>query len=382
MPADGGADVIDLDHNATTPIDPAVLDAMWPFLAREHGNPSSDHALGRRAKAAVDTARAEVASLIGAQPDEIVFTSGGTEADHLAVRGVAGAAPPERRELVISAVEHPAVNAACAAAQGFRTVVTPVTPTGVVDLAALERAVHPRTALVSVMLANNETGVIQPVAAVAGLAHAVGAPIHTDAAQAAGKIPIDVDELGVDLLTIAGHKLYAPKGVGALYVRRGTALRPVVEGGGQEHGRRAGTEAVHQLVGLGVAARVARERLAKERVRIGALRDRLQAALVAALPGLTVTGSDTPRLPNTLHVVVPGVRAVDLLPAVPEVAASAGAACHAGEDRPSVVLLAMGVDARRALGAVRLSLGRGTTESDVDHAARLLATAARRLSRP
>jgi cysteine desulfurase len=310
-----------------------------------------------------------------------VFTSGGTEADHLAVRGVAGAAPPGRRVLVISAVEHPAVHAACAAADGFRTVVAPVNPAGAVDLAGLERMVTPQTALVSVMLANNETGVIQPLAAIARLAHAVGAPVHTDAAQAAGKIPIDVDTLRVDLLTIAGHKLYAPKGVGALYVRRGTALRPLVEGGGQEHGRRAGTEAVHQIVGLGAAARIARERLAGDVVRIGALRDRLQAALVAAMPGLTVTGSGAERLPNTLHVVVPGVRAVDLLPGIPEVAASAGAACHAGEDRPSAVLLAMGVDPGRALGAVRLSLGRGTTEADVDEAARLLAAAARRLSR-
>jgi len=374
--------LIDLDHNATTPVDPEVLDAMLPFLRSEHGNPSSDHAPGRRAKEACDQARAEVAALVGANPDEIVFTSGGTESDHLAIRGVAAAAPSDRTEIAISAVEHPAVVAACAALDaGRRAVVLPVTGSGAVDLDRAESAISSRTALVSVMLANNETGVLQPVREVAALARAAGAPVHTDAAQAAGKIPIDVDLLGVDLLTIAGHKLYAPKGVGALYVRRGTALRPLVEGGGQEQGRRAGTEAVHQIVGLGAAARVARKRLTAEPRRQEALRDRLRLALRDALPALTVTGDGAPRLPNTLHVRFPGVMGRALLAALPEVAASAGAACHAGEETPSAVLLAMGISVGDALGAVRFSLGRATTADDVDRAATAIVNAHRRVTR-
>jgi len=374
--------VIDLDHNATTPVDPEVLEAMLPFLRGEHGNPSSDHALGRRAKEACEQARAEVAALIASHPDEIVFTSGGTESDHLAIRGVAAAAPLDRREVAISAVEHPAVVAACGAlGAGWRTAVLPVTGSGAVDLDRARAAIGPGTALVSVMLANNETGVLQPVREVVALARAHGAPVHTDAAQAAGKIPIDVDALGVDLLTIAGHKLYAPKGVGALYVRRETALRPLVEGGGQEHGRRAGTEAVHQIVALGAAARVARKRLAAESARQEGLRDRLHRALRDAIPAIAVTGDAVPRLPNTLHVRFPGVIGRALLAALSEVAASPGAACHAGVHTPSAVLLAMGIAPADALGAVRFSLGRATTTDDVDRAARAIAAAHGRVTR-
>ncbi len=374
--------MIDLDHNATTPVDAEVLEAMLPFLRAEHGNPSSDHAIGRRAREACEAARADVAALVGAHTDEIVFTSGGTESDHLAIRGAAAAAPPDRRDVAMSAIEHPAVTAACAAlGAAWGAVILPVTAAGAVDLDRARAAISSRTAIVSVMLANNETGVLQPVAELAAVARARGAAIHTDAAQAAGKIPIDVDALGVDLLTIAGHKLYAPKGVGALYVRRGTALRPLQEGGGQEHGRRAGTEAVHQIVGLGTAARVARRRLDAESARQTSLRDRFQGALRQALPTVTVTGEDSPRLPNPLHLRFAEVLGRALLAALPEVAASAGAACHAGEETPSGVLLAMGITPRDALGAVRFSLGRATTREDVDRAVAAIVAAHERVSR-
>jgi cysteine desulfurase len=357
--------VIALDFNATTPVDPAVLEAMLPWLRERWGNPSSDHPLGREARAAVEAARAEVATLIRANPDEIVFTSGGTEADDLAVRGIRS----ERPAILTTAIEHPAVAEACAAS-GREVRRIPPSADGRVPVVPAGDDV----ALVTVMLANNETGVLQPVAELAG--RAGGALVHTDAAQAVGRIPVDVDALGVDLLTIAGHKLHAPKGVGALYVRRGTPLAPRQLGGGQERGLRAGTENVAGIVALGAACRIAGERLADDAVRIRALRDRLEERLVAGVPGLRVTGASAERLPNTLHVRFPGVGR-DVLARAPQVLASTGSACHAEGIRPSGVLLAMGIRPDDARGAVRLSLGRTTTADEIEAAADALVEAAR-----
>jgi cysteine desulfurase len=351
-----------LDHNATTPVDPAVMEAVARALTHAWGNPASDHPFGAAAREALGVARAQVAALIGARPDEIVFTSGGTEADNLAVLGVDG-------PIVTSAIEHPAIAEPC----GSRgATVLKAGPDGVV---AVPESIEPGTALVTVMLANNETGVIQPIPELARRARRAGALVHTDAAQAVGKIPVDVDALGVDLLTIAGHKLYAPKGVGALYVRAGTPLRPLLRGGGQQRGLRPGTEATAQAVGLGEACRIARERLGAEAERQRVLRDRLADELRNRVPGLKVTGEGVQRLPNTLHVRFPGVSGNRVLARAPEIAASTGSACHAGMDEPSGVLLAMGLAPADALGAVRLSLGRATTGDDVRWAAERLAAA-------
>jgi cysteine desulfurase len=360
-----------LDHNATTPVDPQVLDAMLPWLRGSCGNPSSDHPAGRAARAAVERARAEVGALIGAEPDEIVFTSGGTEADDLAIRGLVS----DRPAIVTTAIEHPAVSQACDATGREVRRVAPG-PDGRVTADALRERIDEATALVTVMLANNETGVLQPVAEAASAARRAGAASHTDAAQAVGKIPVDVRALDVDLLTFAGHKLYAPKGVGALFVRRGTPLSPRVVGGGQERGLRAGTENVPGVVALGEACRIAGLRLADDAARIALLRDRLEAGLVALVPGLRVTGRGAMRLPNTLHVRFPGTLGADVLARAPIVLASTGSACHADGVRPSAVLLAMGLDPDDARGAVRLSLGRATTAEDIEAAALALARAA------
>lgn len=357
--------MIYLDHNATTPVDPEVIAAVVEGCARAWGNPASGHAAGRAAALALEQARAEVAALVGAEPDEIVFTSGGTEADNLAVFG----APPGR--VVTSTIEHPAVSEAVTRSE------RPVTrlAVGVDGVVELPASLPADTALVTLMLANNETGVLQPVRELAALARAVGARVHTDAAQAVGKIPVDVNALDVDLLTVAGHKLYAPKGVGALYVRRGTPLRPMLVGGGQQGGRRPGTEAVSQVMGLGAAARIAARRLAEDRARLEDLRDLLERELAARVPGVVVTGAGRPRLPNTTHVRFPGVTGASVLARAPTIAASTGSACHAGLDHPSPVLSAMGLSAADALGSVRLSLGRATTRAEVTNAAEQLSAA-------
>ncbi|MGE0454479.1 MAG: cysteine desulfurase family protein [Vicinamibacteria bacterium] len=375
-------DIIYLDHNATTPMLPEVVDAMLPFLRHHFGNPSSSHPLGRAAREAVGKAREQVAALIGSDPDEIVFTSGGTESNNLAIRGVSEARP-DRRHIVSSLVEHPAVAAPCAWLErhGWRVTRVGVDGDGRVVVAEAVAALGPQTALVTIMLANNETGVLQPVQAVAGAARQAGAIVHTDAAQAVGKVPVDVGALGVDLLTIAGHKLYAPKGVGALYVRRGTPLRPFVLGAGHEGGLRPGTENVASIAGLGVACERARLDLASESARVRALRDRLWHELHGAVPGLALNGHSSERLPNTLSVRFPGVSGSALLEAAPAVAASTGSACHAGQEQAPGVVVAMGVASREALGTVRLSLGRGTSEVEVLRAAQALSQAWQRLSR-
>ncbi|HLH26369.1 MAG TPA: cysteine desulfurase family protein [Chloroflexota bacterium] len=367
-----------LDYNATTPLDPAVIEAMRPYLELHFGNPSSGHAYGRAALAGVVAARAQVAALLGCAPDEVVFTGGGSEADNQALIGVALAHRDRGDHLITTRIEHPAVLETCRYLErrlGFQVTYLPVDEQGQVDPAAVETAITPRTLLISVMHANNETGVLQPIAAIAALARRHGVLVHTDAAQSVGKLPVDVTALGVDLLAVAGHKLYAPKGVGVLYVRRGTTLDPFVHGAGHEGGRRAGTENVAGIVGLGAACAVARERLSADRPRLTRLRDRLEQALTAA--GWVRNGHPTERLPNTLNASLIGAEGEAVLQRAPTVAASTGSACHSGHTEPSAVLLAMGLTRERALGAVRLSLGRWTTEPAVDRAAAALIAAGR-----
>ena len=372
-----------LDYNATTPVDPVVLDAMLPYLGMEFGNPSSSHSFGTAARAAVEAARTQLTDLIGGHDGLIVFTGSGSEADALAVKGsVLANRPPGRRPHVITqATEHPAVLAACADLSALHDVdvtVLPVDGYGLVDPEGVADAITDATVLVSVMHANNETGTIQPVAAIARAAHARGVLVHSDAAQSIGKILVDVEALGIDLLTVAGHKMYAPKGVAALWVRHGVSLRPIIGGGGQEAGLRAGTENVPHIVALGHAAHLAGLALADgETARLSTLRDQLQLALEGELPGrVSLNGHPTRRLPNTLNISIDRTRALTLLSELTGVAASAGSACHAGHDSPSPVLTAMGIDAGRAMSAIRLSLGRWTDTNDVQHAANQLAAVA------
>lgn len=366
-----------LDHNATTPVLPVVLEAMLPYLTEHFGNPSSIHRIGRRAAEAVATARAQVAALIGAQPDEIVFTSGGTESNNLAIRGAAGAAGPDRRRIVTSAVEHPATVQPLEQlrAEGWKITTVPVTATGHLDEGSLSTALGPDVALATVMLAQNETGALMPVSAMTAAARSVGAVTHTDAAQAVGKVPVDVQVLGVDMLSIAGHKCYAPKGVGALFVRRGTVVVPVLRGAGQERGLRPGTENVASIVGLGAACAALGADLGGEADRIGGLRDLLWAMLSGSVPGLVRLTPVERSVPNTLLVAFPHATGWDILDASPTVAAATGSACHSGEHQPSSAVLAQGVDPRAAAGTVRLSLGRDTSASDVRRAAAALITA-------
>nr|PZN42696.1 MAG: cysteine desulfurase NifS [Bacillota bacterium] len=373
-----------LDYNATTPVDPAVLTAMEPYFTRHFGNPSSTHGYGRAAREAVEKARGQVAALLGCAPEEVVFTGGGSESDNLAIQGVAFAHRDRGRHIITTAVEHPAVLQTCrylAERHGFEVTCLPVDATGRVDPDDVARAIRKDTILITVMTANNETGTLQPIREIGAVARRHGVLFHTDAAQAVGKIPLNVEDLQVDLLTVAGHKLYAPKGIGALYVRRGVVLEPLIHGAGHEGGRRAGTENVPYIVGLGAACALAGEKLGEEADRLRRLRDRLHAALRDRVEGLRLNGHPEERLPNTLNVSFPGVAGYDLLAAVPAVAASTGSACHAGVPAPSPVLKAMGLPDEVALGAVRLSLGRWTTEEEVDRAAALLAEAALRLSR-
>jgi cysteine desulfurase len=371
-----------LDYNATTPVAPEVADAMLPFLREHFGNPSSSHVYGQRTRAAVAQARAEVAALIGATPDEIVFTSCATEANNLAILGVARALRGRGRHLITSAVEHPAVARPMAhlADEGWDVTVLSVDGGGHVSAEGLAAALRDDTVLVSIMHANNEVGTLQPIAELASLAHCRGALFHTDAAQSVGKVPVDVTALGVDLLTLAGHKCYAPKGVGALYVRAGTPIAPIQFGAGHEGGLRPGTENVPHLVGLGAAAVLAKQRLPTITDRLRRQRDALQARLDAGIPGLALNGDRDERLPNTLNLSFPGVSGRELLARTPEIAASVGSACHEEADAVSGVLGAMGVGADRARGAVRLSLGEPTTDAEIITAADALIAAWRLLA--
>jgi cysteine desulfurase len=360
-----------IDYNATTPVAPEVAEAMLPYLREHFGNPSSAHPYGRRAQAAVVRARGQIAALIGIQAGELVFTGCATEANNLAIMGATRALQGSGRHLITSAVEHPAVARPMAHLrdQGWDVTVLTVDEYGRVSPDDLARALRDETLLVSVMHANNEVGTLQPIAELAALAHARGALFHTDAAQSVGKIGVNVDALGVDLLTIAGHKLYAPKGVGALYIRAGTPIAPIFFGAGHEQGLRPGTENVPHIVGLGAAAELAQSRLAASAGRLKERRDELHRRLAAAVPGLALNGHAEERLPNTLHCSFPGVSGRDLLAHTPAIAASVGSACHEEGDTVSGVLGAMGIPAGRAAGAVRLSIGEPTSDADIATAA-------------
>jgi len=371
-----------LDYNATTPVDPEVADAIEPWLRQHWGNPSSSHPEGRRARDAVERARAEVAALLEASPDEILFTGCATEANNLAIRGVARALRSRGRHLVTSAIEHPSVAQPCQLlqAEGWEVTVVPVNGQGRVEPEAVARAIRDDTVLVSIMHANNETGVLQPVEEISAIARRRGVLVHADAAQSVGKLPVSVQHLGVDLLTLAGHKFYAPKGVGALYVRKGTPLEPLMVGGGQEQGLRPGTENVPFIAGLGQATVLAARRMEEESARILTLRDRLHGLLQEAIPGLRLNGDPDHRLPGTLNLSFPGVSGRELLAHASGLSASVGSACHEGEEQVSGVLGAMGLEPVRARGAVRLSLGRFTTEEEVEEAASRLVGAWRAIT--
>jgi cysteine desulfurase len=365
-----------LDYNATTPVDAAVLDAMLPYLRGEFGNPSSAHGLGGRAHDAVEAARAEVAALIGAAPDEIIFTSGGTEASNIAIRG-AVRIDDARRDIVTSTIEHPATEACCVFLDADKHKVTRVAAqtNGLIDPARVAAAIDDKTALVTIIHAQNEIGTIQPISDIAAAARRHGALVHVDAAQSVGKIAVNVEELGADLLSIAGHKLYAPKGVGVLFIRRGISLPPLLLGAGQERGRRPGTENVPYIVALGEACRIAGAMLERESTRLSALAGDLFAALKREIPGIILVGHPTRRLPNTLNVLFPNASSRKILEKCSRVMASTGSACHADSEEPSAILTALGIARDQALGAVRLSLGRGTTKEDVADAAADLAAA-------
>lgn len=367
-----------LDYNATTPVDHRVVDAALPYLTTEFGNPASANHFAQAPRQAITEARGQLAAMLGCAPDDVVFTGGGSESDTLAIRGAALAHPERRDHIITQVTEHPAVLAACRDLErhhGVRVTHLPVDDHGQVDPAALEEAITDRTVLASIMHANNETGTLQPIAELAAIARARGVLFHTDAAQSVGKIPTDVDALGVDLLTVAGHKLYAPKGIGALYIRPGTRLEPLIGGGGQERGLRAGTENVAYIAALGMAAHLSHEELPTGPNRLRRLRDLLHRHLEErfAPAGVRLNGHPTDRLPNTLNVSIDGVPGAELLAASPGVAAATGSACHEGTPDPSGVLLAMGLSPERARSAIRLTLGRWTTETDIERAAAILA---------
>jgi cysteine desulfurase len=368
-----------LDYNASTPIDPAVAAAMRPLLEDHFGNPSSGHWAASGAKATLEKARGQVGALLGAESDEIVFTSGGSEANNLALKGVAWAQRAKGNHIITSAVEHPAILGPCRflEQQGFKVSVVPVDRFGRVDPDDVAKAITSRTVLISLMQANNEVGTIQPIAEVSRIARAHGILLHTDAAQSVGKVATDVNALGVDLLTIAGHKVYAPKGVGALYVRRSTPLELLIHGAGHEGGRRAGTESAMLAVGLGTACELGRDLARMEGVR--ALRDRFWQKLQAAFGDRVVlNGHSDHRLPNTLNVSFVGQVGAEVLTRLDGVAASTGSACHTGQVELSPVLQAMGVAPEVGMGAIRFSLGRGTTQDEIDAVADQLAHIARR----
>jgi cysteine desulfurase len=360
------------DHNATTPVDPTVVEVASKTLAVEFGNASSVHHFGQRAKNLLDEARSAVASLVGAEPAEIVFTSGGTESDNFALRGVAEALEPTgRRHLVASSIEHEAVltTLKALARRGWSVTLLPVDATGIVRPEALEAALTETTALVSVMHANNEIGTIQPIADLARIAHARGALFHTDAVQSVAKIPVDVRTLGVDLLSLSAHKFNGPKGAGALWIKRGTRVTSILTGGKHERNRRAGTENVPAIAGMGAAARLAAAKLPTEGPRLAALRNRLEESVLAAVPGSATNGQREPRVPNTTNISFDSVEAESLLIALDleGVAVSTGSACSSGTLEPSHVLRAMGLPTPRTQNSIRMSLGAGNTDAEVDY---------------
>ncbi len=371
-----------LDYHATTPVDPRVLEVMLPYFTEQFGNPaSSSHAFGWKAQEAVEQARRQVAALVGSTAREIVFTSGATESNNWAIKGVAANAPAGRRHLVCSAIEHKSVLEACKSLEkaGWSLTIVPVQRDGRIDLAALEGVVSDETALVSIMAANNEIGVLQPMAEIAAIAHAKGALVHSDAAQAVGKIPVDVQAMGVDLLSLTAHKMYGPKGCGALYVKKRTELAPFIIGGGQERGFRSGTLNVPGIVGLGQACHLDRIEMATETRRLQALRDRLLEGLRDRVGGVLVNGSMAHRLPHNLHVSFEGVDGESLIIGIGDIAVSSGSACSSASATPSHVLRAIyGADAVPG-ATIRFGLGRFTTDQDVDYAVEKFSAVIRRL---
>jgi cysteine desulfurase len=365
-----------LDYHATTPVDPRVLEAMLPYFTDVFGNPASSvHQFGWRAQEAVEEARREVATLIGATAREICFTSGATESNNLAISGVAESVDSRRRHIAVSAIEHKSVleSADRLRDKGWRVTELPVQPDGIVDLTALREAVTGETALVSVMAANNEIGTIEPLAEIGAIAHEAGALFHVDAAQAVGKVPIDVGAMQIDLLALTGHKMYGPKGCGALFVRKRTPLAPLIHGGGQERGLRSGTLNVPGIVGLGRACAICRAEMGDESAKLARLRDRLLDGLRARLPGIVINGSLTSRLPNNLHVTFDGVDGASLLLGIGDIAVSSGSACGSASEAPSHVLRAILGDAVPS-ASIRFGLGRFTTEADIDYAIEKFAT--------
>ena len=371
------------DHNATTPLAPDALRAMTPYLTEEYGNASSIHSVGQRARAAVEQARVEVAALVGAREKEIIFTSGGTEADNIAIRGVVGAAERPARHVVTSTVEHHAVLNTCQAleAEGVRVTYVPVSAAGLVDPEDVRRAITPDTVLITVMHANNELGTVQLVAAIAKIARERRIPCHTDAVQSVGKIPVNVKELGVDLLSLSAHKLYGPKGAGALYIRGGLPMKPLMFGGHHERDRRPGTENVAGIVGLGAAAALAAQHLAEEASRLGGLRDALEEEILARVPHAGVNGDRERRTPNTTNIHFDFVEGEALVIALDlkGIACSTGAACSSGAVEPSHVLTAIGLPPERARASLRFSLGRQNTREEVAYVAEVLPGVVERL---
>ncbi len=375
-------DGIYLDYNATTPIDPAVAAAMLPYVHGLFGNPSSGHAFGLAAREGVDLARQQVAAMLGCSADDLIFISGGTEANNHAIKGVIGSHRHRGNHIITSAVEHPAVTEVCRflEGQGVRTTYLPVDEYGMVDPRQVEDAITPETVLVTIMHANNEVGSIQPIAEIAEIAHRHGVLVHSDCAQSVGKIPVKVDDLGVDLLSVAGHKLYAPKGIGALYIRPGVQLEKFMHGANHEGNRRAGTENIILMAGLGKACELIERNLAEYAGHMAAMRDRLEQGLLASGHDARVNGHPTERLPNTCSIGLRGFEADGILAGLPTVAASAGAACHSDQVELSHVLEAMRVPTEYAMGTLRLTVGRYTTEDEVDRAIAEITDVVARLS--
>lgn len=364
-----------LDYNATTPIDSQVAEAMLPYIHGLYGNPSSGHPFGLEARAGVDRARHQVASMLGCHDDEVLFTSGGTESDNHAIKGIAGADRARGNHVITSNIEHPAVEEVCRylEIQGLDVTYLPVDGHGLIDPQQVEDTITDRTIMVTIMHANNEVGTIQPIREIADIAHRHGAVMHSDCAQSVGKIPVDVDDLGVDLLTIAGHKLYAPKGIGVLYIRRGVEIEKFMHGADHEMGRRAGTENIILEAGLGIACQLIEQNLDGYIQHMGQMRDRLEAGLQREIPGVRVNGHPEKRLPNTSSVSFKGQEANTILDKLQSVAASAGAACHSDRIDVSAVLKAMNLPIEYAMGTIRLSVGRDTTEDEIDRAVQEIA---------
>ncbi|MFH1672693.1 MAG: cysteine desulfurase family protein [Pseudomonadota bacterium] len=373
--------MIYLDHNATTPIAPEVAEAMAPYLYRKFGNPSSGYRLGQEAKEGVEAARGQVAGLLECSAEEVCFTSGGTESNNTVIKGVAHTLREKGTHIITTSIEHPAITnpALFLLNQGYDVTFVPVNGAGVVDPDDVKKSIKDTTILISVMHANNETGTIEPIAEIGKVARESGILFHTDAAQSVGKIGTNVAELNVDFLSLAGHKVYAPKGVGALYIRNGITVEPLIHGSGQERGRRAGTENVPFVVGLGAACALAKEEMEDDFVHIRRLRDRLHERLLFEIPNLVLNGHPDKRLPNTLNVSFPGIEGGALLELLSDVCASTGAACHDRSVKLSHVLAAMNVPVSVGKGAVRLSLGRENTNEEIDQAADAIIAAYKKL---